>query len=429
MRKGALRDIDKQLLIDRIKQYYDPNVTWETLIQENHPLTHDAARFPARKTRERILEIDSFSITRLAKYTLRPFETLWCYYSHIRPLWNEPRPSYKKQIWNGNKFIVTRLSAPRDPEGPPFYLCNGFVDYNFFPPASAFPLRLAPVSKGNVKDTVLQKDFWDGHAPTANLSPAAREYLAGLKIKDPDADAETAGLIWMHALAVGYSPAYLAENTDGIRRDWPRVPLPASKKNLEQSAALGKQVAALLDTETEIAGITAGKIEAIFKTLGVLKKVGGGALNPDAGDLAVTAGWGHAGKAGVTMPGRGRIVERPYTKEETEAIARAAKSRGLTKKAVMELLGPDTRDIYLNDRAYWCYVPANVWKYYIGGYQVIKKWLSYREEALLGRSLKSEEAREVAAMVRRLAAITLLQPALDKNYRRAAAKAYAWPKE
>jgi hypothetical protein len=64
----------------------------------------------------------------------------------------------------------------------------------------------------------------------------------------------------------------------------------------------------------------------------------------------------------------------------------------------------------------------------IGGYQVIKKWLSYREQELLGRALKSEEAREVTAMVRRIAALILMQPALDKNYRRAAAHAYAWPK-
>ena len=55
----------------------------------------------------------------------------------------------------------------------------------------------------------------------------------------------------MHALAIGYSPAYLTENADGIRRDWPRIPLPASRKAMEASAALGEQVAALLDTEAK----------------------------------------------------------------------------------------------------------------------------------------------------------------------------------
>ena len=96
--------------------------------------------------------------------------------------------------------------------------------------------------------------------PVANLSAQAREYLRSLKLKNPDADARTAGLIWMHALAIGYSPAYLTENADGIRRDWPRIPLPASRKALEASAALGEQIAALLDTEADVPGVTCGKI-------------------------------------------------------------------------------------------------------------------------------------------------------------------------
>jgi hypothetical protein len=63
----------------------------------------------------------------------------------------------------------------------------------------------------------------------------------------------------------------------------------------------------------------------------------------------------------------------------------------------------------------------------IGGYQVVKKWLSYREQELLGRPLRSEEAREVTAMTRRLAAIILLQPGLDANYKAVKGHAYAWP--
>jgi len=93
----------------------------------------------------------------------------------------------------------------------------------------------------------------------------------------------------------------------------------------------------------------------------------------------------------------------------------------------LALLGPDTRDVYLNDKAYWRNVPANVWGYYIGGYQVIKKWLSYREQELLGRALTPDEAHEVMNISRRLGAIILLQPALDDNYHRAAAHAYPWP--
>lgn len=71
-------------------------------------------------------------------------------------------------------------------------------------------------------------------------------------------------------------------------------------------------------------------------------------------------------------------------------------------------------------------MPARVWEYHIGGYQVIKKWLSYREEKLLGRPLSLNEAREVSNMARRIAGITLLEPALDANYSAVKADTFPW---
>jgi len=57
----------------------------------------------------------------------------------------------------------------------------------------------------------------------------------------------------------------------------------------------------------------------------------------------------------------------------------------------------------------------------LGGYQVIKKWLSYREKEpkekpLLGRSITKDEARYVTEMARRIAALLLMGPALDAKY-------------
>ena len=72
-------------------------------------------------------------------------------------------------------------------------------------------------------------------------------------------------------------------------------------------------------------------------------------------------------------------------------------------------------------------MPSGVWNCYIGGYQVIKKWLSYREGDLLGRGLTPEEARYVTEMARRIAAILLLGPKLDANYEAVKASCYPWP--
>ena len=64
--------------------------------------------------------------------------------------------------------------------------------------------------------------------------------------------------------------------------------------------------------------------------------------------------------------------------------------------------------MYLNQRAYWRNVPAAVWDYQLGGYQVLKKWLSYREMKVLGRSLQSEEVEHFTEAARRVAAIIQL---------------------
>jgi hypothetical protein len=85
-----------------------------------------------------------------------------------------------------------------------------------------------------------------------------------------------------------------------------------------------------------------------------------------------------------------------------------------------------TLDIHLNDDAMWTNIPVNVWNYTLGGYQVIKKWLSYREASILGRALKPDEMAYVSEMVRRIAAILLLGRALDENYEAAKMNAAGW---
>ena len=71
------------------------------------------------------------------------------------------------------------------------------------------------------------------------------------------------------------------------------------------------------------------------------------------------------------------------------------------------LLGEFTFDVYLNGNAFWRNVPAAVWNYKLGGYQVLKKWLSYREQASLGRPLKAEDVQYFVDTARRIALVLL----------------------
>ena len=197
---------------------------------------------------------------------------------------------------------------------------------------------------------------------------------------------------------------------------------------LRASAKLGAKLAALLDPETAAQGVSTGTLRIGLRTLALPTKRGGGGL--ELADLALTAGWGSTQGAGsgntIVMPGRGLAVPRPYTETERAALDAEGQALGLSSQRTFVLLGDRTFDIHLNREAWWSNVPERVWDYTLGGYQVVKKWLSYRERAMLGRALRPDEVAYVAEMVRRIAAILLMGPALDANYAAAKADAVPW---
>ncbi len=407
-RGGALIDIDRTALEKRMRAYFDRKLDWEGYKALGYGLTSDQAAFEPKKARERARSQEQFDHSRVARYAVRAFDTRWCYYTAVNPVWNRARPTLWAQFFEGNGFLVSRFNGSASPEGVPFGFTTALLDDHFLAPdAIAIPIRIR------------------GQVERANLSKQAREFLGRLGFESPDST--MSDVLWMHALAIGYSPAYLTENADGVRRDWPKIPLPNSRELLTASADLGRKIAALLDTENQVDSVTAGKLRADLATIGVITGTSSANLDPAKGHLALSAGWGHAGKGGVVMPARGRIVERDYTQAERDAMAAGAVAVGLSADDAANLLGAHTCDIYLNNVAYWRNIPARVWEYTIGGYQVIKKWLSYRERELLRRDLTPEEVAEVTAMARRIAAIILMTPALDANYQAVKANTYAWP--
>lgn len=406
-----------------MKVYLDSERTWDEVRTLEHGFYKNFARFDAKKTRERILKRSVFREKDIRPFLIRPMDIRWCYYTDLRPLWNEPRPAYIEQLWRGNATIMTRRKGVADPEGVPFFFTS-YVGFQHVLNTDAYyiPLAICPSKLKGRKRAGAQIDLLEGlddggQKAVPNLSSAASAYLDSLgRPKD--------SALWMHILAIGYSPAYLQENEDGIRQDWPRIPLPNSREALAASVELGHQVAALLDDDSPVGGVTSGEIRPELRLFGVITRLGGGNLQDS--DLALRAGWGHAGKGGVTMPGKGNLAQRQYSTTERKGLLDGCKALGLSESKLMGCLGDTTYDVYLNDKAFWSNVPEKVWDYTIGGYPVIKKWLSYREEKLLGRPLTKDEARYVQQMVRRLAALLLLQPALDRNYETVKAASFSW---
>jgi Type ISP C-terminal specificity domain len=207
------------------------------------------------------------------------------------------------------------------------------------------------------------------------------------QVPNPDEDEELSRAVWLHALAVLYTPSYLSEHDAAMRTDWPRIPLPLTLKALQESAVLGATVGQLLDVEKPALGVITAKLR---KELNLLGRVTG----PKKGlSLTISAGWGHGQKEkDIVMPGRGIQKQRDFSAEESAAIAEGAKDLGLAPEDVTALWGTRTHDIYLNNETFWSNVPDAVWEYTIGGYQVLKKWLSYRERQVLGRDITKDEA-------------------------------------
>jgi len=424
-RRSSLIDIGFGTLEERMRAYFSAEVDFNRLRGIAPGLTMDAARFDAHATRDKVLNAESFDTTRIVRYTARPFDNQWCYYSGTRPLWNEPRPALWNAIRAGARFVLSRPATTREPEGAPVFFTPCLVDdHALTPDAMCFPVCEHDVP-GDQADGVRQDALSvTVAAGGAALSGEAARYCDSIGVAG---DLDGLPPLWAHVLATGYASDYLAENRAALKKDWPRIPLPATREALLASAELGGKVAALLDVEEAVEGVSAGSIRYELQALARISATDGGQIDPGAGHVALTAGWGHAGKGGVTMPGKGRTEERPWAPTELALLREGLAALDMTLDQVLSCLGETVLDVYLNDHAYWRCVPLRVWKYTIGGYQVVKKWLSYRERPLLGRDLKPEEARYVGEMARRIAALLLLEPALAANYERVKADTYPWP--
>ena len=397
-RDSALVDIDEGALVTRMQRYFDATVSDAEILRDAPALMESTARFNATKTRSELVA-KGYASGKLLRYCYRPMDVRWLYWHGATKLLDEKRPELAPQSFAGNRFLVTQQKPRREwsqPEVISMLGCLDLMDRS----ASCIPLYL--------HDT---NDFLkDASVAHFNLTDSANAYLKSINGFDHADD------LFFHAIAVMHSTAYRAENEGGLRQDWPRIPLPASAEALRASTLLGREVTALLDTESSVVGVDSGPIRPELKAIAMLRSTRGDQLSAD--EFAVTAGWGSGGKDGVTMPGKGKTVQR--VADGIEAPNGAATPAG-------EPL-PMTMDVYLNATAYWKNVPLPVWNFTIGGYQVMKKWLSYREEKRLGRALTLDELDYVTAMARRLAALVSLQAKLDENYRAVTTNGYAWPR-
>ena len=388
-RDSFLIDVDLDRLKERIAEYFDRNLSHEEIERRYHVAMKSSSGFvvrDARTVRDALLARGGPNERGFVRFAYRPFDNRWLYWDDGRGLLGRPSPEYWSHAFRGNLFIEARERDTKEA------FSRGTLVTTF---ADNFGNGFSSFFAMQLREDGIRNDDATTHRP--NLTASAQRYLDRLDLGVED--------LFHHVLATLHDPTYREANAGALRMEWPRIPMPGwpdggdrdAAGKLARSAVRGRELAALLDPDNPVPGVTQAPLRPKTAAIAVPATVGG--RNMAGGDFAVTAGWGHLGQGDAVMPGQGRAAERAYAPDERAALG-----------GTLATLGDTTFDIYLNKDAFWRNVPAAVWNYRLGGYQVLKKWLSYRERDILGRALWPEEVQhftDVSRRIGRILAITM----------------------
>ncbi len=386
-RDPFLVDTDLDRLKKRLADYFDASLNHDEIARRDPGVMKATRLFNARAVRDALLERGGPIDAGFIRFFYRPFDIRWLYWEADSGLLDRPRPDYRPHVFEGNMWLSAAQHLRKGAEEPQACFTKYMGSLHLIErTALMFPTYLLDDGFG-IGDNEIQR--------RPNLSGAAQRYLQRLS-----ADVED---LFHYVLATLHDSAYREANAGALRMEWPRIPLPGwpdgeaddAAETLAASAARGRELARLLDPEAPVPGVTQGTLRPEIAAIAVPATTDGRNMTGD--DFALTAGWGHYGTGDAVMPGQGRIIEREYTPDERAALGDA-----------ISALGEKTLDVYLNDHAFWRNVPAAIWDYKLGGYQVLKKWLSYRESDVLGRALTPEEVLYFAEMTRRVGGMLLV---------------------
>jgi hypothetical protein len=388
--QGAVIEMDRLVLERRMKDYFSGTTT--ARLKQTHPgLFEVRAGYDPEKVREELRKSRKFNSDLIVPYVAFPLDSRWLYYETESKLLNRPRPGLYKNL-AANEFLVTVPEPRKESETRPILLTSAFDLHLHDRGSVGFP---AEVIDGHSDDGTLFAADGKPEVREANLAPAAWLALKaawGLKGDLTGIDARRlARALTRLCLVVCHSPLYQSEHKGSLAQDWAHIPVPRSGDLFEESVKAGDLLAVLLNPAAaatkalrEILGDTA-------RELAVPCKLGGG--NVGAGDLTIEVSFFGAAQGGWRP--RAAAAEEPMFAE----------------------WGRTSGDLHINDSVFFRHVPEAIWKYELGGYPVIKKWLGGRDRGRRpGVPLSVQEAAHLRSMVQRLAAVLRLQPLLDSLY-------------
>lgn len=396
---GSVVDMDRDVLVSRMRDYFS-NITTERLTDRHPVLMQNRARYDAAAVRQKVKANPGFEEEKIVPYVLFPLDKRWLYYETDHKFLNEARADLYANL-KDNEFLVTVPEPRKESETRPLLLTTAFDLHLHDRGSVSFP---AEVSVGqSMAGTLFHGDDSAFHRQ-ANLAAevwTALKQAFGLKgdLSGNDALSLARGIARV-CLALCHAPQYQSEHKESLAHDWAHVPIPKSKQVFDELAAAGEILAILLNPIASPSKALKIILGEDAKHLAVPVKVGGG--NVGAGDMLVEYSFFGGAQGGW----------------------RARSASG--DERMHDEWGESTGDLYINDDVFFRHVPERVWRYELGGYPTIKKWLGYRDR---GRRpdipLSLQESSHLRSMAQRIAAVIRLHSSLDGLYEQACVNCFS----
>ncbi len=382
---GSVLDTDREALAKRMNAYFSARDFSEAarLCPE---LAERRARYEPEAVWKLLRASGGFGNGKIEPYLLFPLDLRWLYYEGEGKFLNEARRDFCENL-RANEFLVTVPQPRRRSEARPL-LSKTLLDLHVHDRGSVcFPREVKAGSLVSETQANLNLPAWRRLATDLGLSGALTDQPAR----------ELVGRLFRCALAILHSPQYQQDHQDSLAQDWAHLPIPSDPVVFDRLAEAGGKVATLLDPSADADQVITALVGADrVKHLGAVRRRSGGPV--DATDLAVTVSY-HGAAKGDWRP-------RAFSDKEEASFE----------------WGDNTGDLYINGEVYFANVPVAVWRFELGGYPTLKKWLGYRQANRRGgHPLTLAEAHHLRSMIQRLAALLTLHQQLDQLYGAASA--------
>ena len=210
-RDAFLIDVDLDRLKERVRDYFNSELSHEEIAKGYPSVMNSSARFNSRAVRDSLLKRDKpDEKSDFVRHAYRPFDNRWLYWEAETKLLDEKRADYKQHVFEGNLWLSSAQHLRKGAGEPQTCFTRHIGSLHLIERgANMFPAWLRDEGLGLGTD---------GAQRRPNLSPAAQRYLNRLGFGVDD--------LFHCALAVLHDPAYREANAGALRMEWPRIPLP-----------------------------------------------------------------------------------------------------------------------------------------------------------------------------------------------------------